>query len=63
MQAINTIGAGHFVIQTVLGTWMGPPPPVAYRILICMLLGQSVSETDIRKKVLLSYTSVEEARR
>jgi hypothetical protein len=49
MQAINTVGADHFVIQTDLGTWMGPPPPVAYRIFICMLLGQGVSETDIRK--------------
>ena len=51
MQAINTIGADHFVIQTDLGTRMGPPPPVAYRIFICMFLGQGVSEADIRKVV------------
>ncbi len=49
MQIINTVGADHLVIQTDLGTWMGPPPPVAYRIFLCMLLGQGVSESDIRK--------------
>jgi hypothetical protein len=49
MQIIHTVGAYHLVIQTDLGTWMGPPPPVAYRIFLCMLLGQGVSETDIRK--------------
>jgi hypothetical protein len=49
MQIIHTVGADHLVIQTDLGTWMGPPPPVAYRIFLCMLLGQGVSETDIRK--------------
>jgi len=49
MQIINTVGADHLVIQTDLGTWMGSPPPVAYRIFICMLLGQGVSGTDIRK--------------
>lgn len=49
IEAINEIGADHFVLGTDLGNWRVPPPAINYKIYLGLLLERGISESDIQK--------------
>lgn len=54
IEAINKIGADHFVLGSDSGRWDAPPPIPLYRIMVTKLLLRGIPDTDIEKMVRLN---------